>query len=88
MQIDPEEHQCRQQEASRSSQTFPVENYAKQHGGSVRRSGEIDIWRRRKGGIKQARGENGNTNRNRRGSAAQAGGREISDDDRAARNYE
>ena len=87
MQIGPKEHHHGQQEPSRFFQTFSVENYAKQHGGSVRRSGEIDIWRRRKGGIKQTRGENGNTNRERRGPAAQADGREISRDDRAARDY-
>jgi hypothetical protein len=70
MQISPKGHNYRQQKASRSFQAFSVENYAKQHGGSVRRSGEINIWGRRKRGVKQTRGENGYTNCNCRGSAA------------------
>jgi hypothetical protein len=64
MQISPKEHNCRQQKTSRSFQTFSVENYAKQHSGNVRRSGEINIWGRRKRGVKQTREENGNTNCN------------------------
>jgi hypothetical protein len=64
MQISPKDHNYRQQKTSRSFQTFSVENYAKQHSGSVRRSGEINIWGRRKRGVKQTRGENGNTNCN------------------------
>jgi hypothetical protein len=70
MQIGPKDHNYRQQKTSRSFQTLAVENYAKQHSGSVRRSGEINIWGRRKRGVKQTRGENGYTNCNRRGSAA------------------
>jgi hypothetical protein len=64
MQISPKDHNYRQQKTSRSFQAFSVENYAKQHGRSVWRSGEINIWGRRKSGVKQARGENGNANRN------------------------
>jgi hypothetical protein len=64
MQISPKDHNHRQQKASRSFQTFSVKNYAKQHSGSVRRSGEINIWGRRKRGVKQTRGENGYTNCN------------------------
>src|SRR5882724_7246121 len=70
VQINPKDHHHRQQKTSRSFQTFSVENYAKQHSGSVRRSGEINIWGRRKRGVKQTRGENGYTNCNCRGSAA------------------
>jgi hypothetical protein len=62
MQISPKGHNYRQQKASRSFQAFSVENYAKQHSGSVRRSGEINIWGRRKRGVKQTRGENGYAN--------------------------
>ena len=54
MQIDPKDHHRRQQKPSRSFQTFSVENDAKQHGGGVWRSGEIDIRGRRKRGVKQA----------------------------------
>ena len=84
MQIGPQDHDRGQQEAPRSLQTFRVENDAKQHRGRVWRSGEINIRRRRKGGIKQARGENGDANCNWRGSGAQADGGKISDDDCAA----
>src|SRR5258705_12063435 len=62
MQIGPKDHNCRQQKPSRSLQAFSVENYAKQHSRSVRRSGEINIWGRRKRGVKQRRGEYGYTN--------------------------
>src|SRR5260370_41159890 len=62
MQIGPKDHHHRQQKTSRSFQTFCVKNYAKQHRRSVWRSGEIDIWGGRKSGVKQTRGENGNTN--------------------------
>jgi hypothetical protein len=64
MQICPKDHNQRQQKTSRSFQTFSVENYAKQHSGSVRRSCEINIWDRRKTGVEQTSGENGNTNCN------------------------
>jgi hypothetical protein len=70
MQIDPKHHDRRQQKASRSFQAFSVENDAKQHGRNVWRSGEINVRGYRKRGIKQAREENGNTNRGCRGSAA------------------
>src|SRR5258707_6702718 len=53
MQISPKGHHHRQQKTSRFFQTFCVENYAKQHRGSVWRSGEIAIWGRRKSGVKQ-----------------------------------
>src|ERR1035438_6609185 len=43
MQINPKHHHRRQQKPSRSLQTFSVEYYAKQHGRSVWRSGEINI---------------------------------------------
>src|SRR5260370_5654943 len=55
MQIGPKDHHHRQQKTSRSFQTFCVENYAKQHGISVWRSGEIDICGRRKTGVKERR---------------------------------
>src|SRR5471030_453492 len=78
MQIDPKEHDHRQQKTSRSFQAFCVENDAKQHRAGVWRNGKITIRSRCKGGVKQTRGEHGNTNCNRRGSAAQAGGHKIS----------
>ena len=56
MQISPKGHHHRQQETSRSFQTFCEENDAKQHGGGVWRSGEINIRGRRKGGVEQTRG--------------------------------
>src|SRR6267378_6017274 len=56
MQIGPKDHHHRQQEPSRSFQTFCVENYAKQHGSRVWRGGEINIGGRRKRGVKQTRG--------------------------------
>ena len=64
MQIGPKDHDRWQQEPSRPFQTFAEENDAKQHGRSVWRSGEINIWGRRKRGVKQTRGEHGNTNCN------------------------
>src|ERR1035438_767028 len=70
MQINPKDHHRRQQKPTRSLQTFSVEYYAKQHSRSVWRSGEINIRRRRKRGVEQTRGKNGNTNSNCRGSAA------------------
>src|SRR6266481_1201451 len=62
MQINPKDHHHRQQKTSRSFQTFSVENYAKQHSGSVWRSREIRIWGCRKSRIEQARRGDGNTN--------------------------
>src|SRR5882672_12963317 len=64
IQISPKGHHHRQQKPSRSLQAFSVENYAKQHSGSVRRSGEINIWGRRKRGVEQTRRKNGNPNCN------------------------
>src|ERR1700719_1541255 len=55
MQISPQDHNCRQQKTLRSFQTFPVEYYAKQYSGNVWRSGEVNIWVRRKSGVKQTR---------------------------------
>src|SRR5258708_716833 len=52
MQIGPQDHDYRQQKPSRSLQAFSVEYYAKQHRRNVWRSGEIDIWIRRKSGVK------------------------------------
>src|ERR1700733_8094882 len=68
MQIGPKHHHHRQQEPSRSFQTFNVENYAKQHGRGVRRSGDINIGGCRERRVKQTRGEYRNTNRDCRGS--------------------
>jgi hypothetical protein len=66
VQIGPKDHHHGQPNTSRSFQTFCVENYAKQHSRSVWRSGEINVWRSRfKSRVKQTRGENGNTNRDR-----------------------
>src|SRR6266436_4622235 len=59
MQISPQDHDCGQQKPSRSFQAFFVEYYAKQHSRDVWRSGEINIWVRRKSGVKQTRGKNG-----------------------------
>lgn len=87
MQIGPKDHYYGQQKTSRSFQTFSVENYAKQHRRNIWRSGEIDIWGRRKSGVKQTRGKNRNTNCNCRGSGAQADGREISGYGCATCNY-
>jgi hypothetical protein len=72
MQISPQDHDCGQQKNTlRSFQTFAVEYYGKQHRRNVWRSGEIDIRvRRRKSGIKQTRGQNGNADRNRGGAVA------------------
>ena len=72
MQIGPQDHECRQQKASpRSFQAFSVEYDGEQHGGNIRRNGEIDIWVcGRESGIEQTRRQNGNANCNHRGSAA------------------
>src|ERR1700730_9921993 len=56
MQISPQDHNRRQQKTLRSFQTFSVEYYAKQYSTNVWRSGEINIWVRRKSGVKQTRG--------------------------------
>jgi hypothetical protein len=88
MQVGPEHHEHGQQETSRSFQAFGVEDRAKQHGRSVWRGGEINIRGRGEGGIEQTRGKNRNANCNRRGSAAQADGGEISDYDCAGRDHE
>jgi hypothetical protein len=71
VQISPQDHHCRQQKNTpRSFQTFSVEYYGKQHRRNVWRNREIDIRvRSRKSGIKQTRGQDGNTDSNR-GSAA------------------
>jgi hypothetical protein len=89
VQIGPQGHDYRQQKnPPRSFQTFSVEYYGEQHRRNVRRSGEIDIRVcRGKSGIKQARGQNGNADRNRGSAAAQAEGREISGYYCATRNY-
>src|SRR5580704_607984 len=56
MQIDPQDHNCRQQKAPLSFQAFSVKHHGKQHGGNVWRGGEINIRVRLKGRVEQARG--------------------------------
>src|SRR5262249_28067430 len=87
VQISPKDHDHGQQKASRSFQAFCVENDAKQHRGCVWRSGEINVRRRDKRGVKQTGGEHGDTNCNCGCSGAQADGRKIPDDDGATCNY-
>ncbi|GCC48463.1 hypothetical protein chiPu_0032823 [Chiloscyllium punctatum] len=86
MQIGPKHHHHGQQEPSGSLQALCVEDDAEHHGGRVWRRREIGVRGCRKSRVKQAGGQNGNADRERRGAAAEADRCEISGDDSATRN--
>ena len=88
MQIDPGDHDCRQQVASRPLQAFCIEDDAEQHGRRVGRRGEIDVRGGLERRIEQACGEHRDAGGRGGGAAAQAGGCETADHDGAAGNDE